>query len=45
LILQPSGEPRAIILDNVLFIESKEARLTQLLGALQVQMQDPAGPA
>lgn len=44
LILQPSGEPRAIILDNVLFIESKEAKLTQLLGALQVQMQDPASP-
>ena len=44
LILQPSGEPRAIILDNVLFIESKEAKLTQLLGALQVQMQEPTNP-
>ncbi|MCA9134415.1 MAG: hypothetical protein KDA45_14700 [Planctomycetales bacterium] len=38
LILQPSGERRAIILDNVLFISSKEAAITKMLGALQVQV-------
>lgn len=40
LILQPSGENRAIILDNVFFISSKEKRITKLLGALQVQVRD-----
>lgn len=40
LILQPSGEKRAIILDNVFFISSKEKRITKLLGALQVQVRD-----
>ena len=38
LILQPSGEKRAIILDNIFFISSKEKRITKLLGALQVQV-------
>ncbi len=38
LILQPSGEKRAIILDNVFFISGKEKRITKLLGALQVQV-------
>lgn len=37
LILQPSGERRAIILDNVLFISRKETEITRMLGALQVQ--------
>lgn len=38
LILQPSGERRAIILENVLFISKKEASITKMLGALQVQV-------
>jgi hypothetical protein len=38
LILQPSEERRAIILDNVPFIESKELAITRMLGALQVQV-------
>ncbi|HET6881171.1 MAG TPA: hypothetical protein VFI31_13505 [Pirellulales bacterium] len=38
LILQPSEERRAIILDNVPFIERKEAAITRMLGALQVQV-------
>lgn len=38
LILQPSEERRAIILDNVPFIERKEETITRMLGALQVQV-------
>jgi hypothetical protein len=38
LILQPSSERRAIILDNVLFISSKEQKLTKMLGSLQVRV-------
>lgn len=38
LILQPSGERRAIILDNVPFIKKKEEAITRMLGALQVQV-------
>jgi hypothetical protein len=38
LILHPSGERHAIVLDNVLFINQKEKDLTQMLGALQVQV-------
>jgi hypothetical protein len=38
LILHPSSEPRAIVLENVLRIKSKEAKLTRMLGALQVQV-------
>jgi hypothetical protein len=38
LILHPSGEKRAIILENVLFITQKEESLTRMLGALQVQV-------
>ena len=38
LILQPSSERRAIILDNVPFIERKEQAITRMLGALQVQV-------
>ena len=40
LILHPSGEKKAIVLDNVFFISSKEKRITQLLGALQVQVRE-----
>lgn len=38
LILHPSNSPRAIVLDNVLFINKKEANITSMLGALQVQV-------
>ena len=38
LILHPSNERRAIILDNVFFISSKEKAITKMLGALQVQV-------
>lgn len=43
LILHPSGEPRAIILDNVLFISKKEKAITQMLGALQVEVRPDSG--
>lgn len=38
LVLHPSSEPRAIVLENVMGINSKEARITKMLGALQVQI-------
>jgi hypothetical protein len=38
LILQPSNERRAIILENVPFISQKEKDITAMLGALQVQV-------
>ncbi len=38
LILHPSNEPKAIVLDNVLFINDKENRLTKLLGAIKVEV-------
>jgi len=38
LILQPSGERRAVVLDNVPFIARKEEAITKMLGALQVQV-------
>jgi hypothetical protein len=44
LILHPSDERRAIVLENVLGINRKEAILTRMLGALQVQLR-PAPPA
>ncbi len=40
LILHPSNEPRAFVLDNVLFIDTKETKITKMLGALQVQVRD-----
>jgi hypothetical protein len=40
LILQPSNERRAIILDNVPFIKDKERQITQLLGALKVDIRE-----
>lgn len=40
LIIHPSNEPRAFVLDNVLNIDSKEAAITKMLGALQVQIRD-----
>ncbi|MEX2286296.1 MAG: hypothetical protein WD648_04345 [Planctomycetaceae bacterium] len=38
LILHPSNERRAIVLENVFFINRKEQEITRMLGALQVQM-------
>ncbi len=40
LILQPSSERKAIVLDNVFWISSKEKEITKLLGALQVQVRE-----
>ena len=45
LILQPSEERRAIILDNVPFIERKEETITRMLGALQVQVRSDTAEA
>lgn len=38
LILHPSQERRAIVLENVMFINQKEDRITRMLGALQVRV-------
>jgi len=38
LILHPTQERRAIVLENVFFINSKETKITRMLGALQVQV-------
>ena len=38
LILHPSQERRAIVLENVFFINQKEDTITQMLGALQVRV-------
>jgi hypothetical protein len=44
LILQPSDERRAIILENVPFIDRKEVLITRMLGSLQVDVrQDSRG--
>ena len=42
-IIHPSNEPRAIVLDNVLFIDKKERQITKLLGALQVHISSERG--
>lgn len=38
LVLHPSNERRAIVLENIPFISRKEGELTRMLGALQVQV-------
>lgn len=38
MILHPSNEPRAIVLENVLRINGKERQITGMLGALQVKV-------
>ena len=38
LIIHASNERRAIVLENVMFINSKEDRITRMLGALQVRV-------
>lgn len=40
LIIHPSNEPRAFVLENVLGIDKKEVAITKMLGALQVQVRD-----
>ncbi len=40
LILHPSNERRAIVLENVFFIGKKEKSITKMLGALQVQVRE-----
>ncbi len=40
LILHPSNEPRAFVLDNVLFIDKKEKDITRMLGSLQVSVRN-----
>jgi hypothetical protein len=42
LILHPTSEPRAFVLDNVLNINRKEAQITKMLGALQVELRTEA---
>jgi hypothetical protein len=44
LVIQPTNVQRAFVLDNVPFINSKEARITRTLGALQVQVRTDAAP-
>ena len=38
LILHPNQERRAIVLENIFFINQKEERITKMLGALQVRV-------
>lgn len=40
LILQPSGEQRAFVLDNILNIDKREEEITKLLGILKVDVRD-----
>ena len=40
LILHPSNERRAIVLENVFFINRKESEITRMLGAVQVQVRN-----
>ena len=40
LIIHPSNEPRAHVLDNVMNINAKEAAITKMLGSLQVSVRD-----
>ena len=42
LILHPTNEPRAFVLDNVFNINRKEAQITKMLGALQVEFRTEA---
>lgn len=42
LIIQPNSERRAIVLENVMFINEKEEQITRMLGALQVRVRPDA---
>jgi len=43
LILHPSNEPRAIVLENIAWITRKEKAITRLLGTLQVRVRQTRG--
>ncbi|MFK8113550.1 MAG: hypothetical protein AB8B91_15195 [Rubripirellula sp.] len=43
LILHPTTEKRAIVLDNVLFVSKKEERLTKMLGSIKVKIGADSG--
>lgn len=43
LILHPSTEKRSIVLDNILFVGSKERELTSMLGSIKVKIGDDSG--
>ena len=43
LILQPSGEKRSIVLDNILFVSNKERELMKMLGSIKVQISGDSG--
>ena len=43
LILHPSTEKRAIVLDNILFVGDKERELTKMLGSIKVQIGADSG--
>lgn len=42
LILNPGGQQRPIILENVFFIDQKETQITKLLSSMQVQIAPPS---
>lgn len=42
LILHPTSEPRAFVLENIININRKEAQITKMLGALQVELRTEA---
>lgn len=42
LILNPGGQQRPIILENVFFIDQKESQITKLLSSMQVQIAPPS---
>ncbi len=42
LILHPTNEPRAFVLENIININRKEAQITKMLGALQVEVRTEA---
>ncbi len=43
LILHPTTEKRAIVLDNILFVSDKERELTKMLGSIKVQIGSDSG--
>jgi len=42
--MHPSNERRAVVLENVFFINRKEQLITRMLGALQVQLRSSDSP-
>ncbi len=43
LILHPTTEKRAIVLDNILFVSKKEKQMTKMLGSIKVKIGDDSG--